>query len=202
MSPPRSLVAVLLCRPDLSCSGLPVFVIGGASLVGAAGVLVRRLPIPRVTVCRRRRRRPAGRSPTRTRSAVDHRLTTEGHYPADAAPRRLLLLRQSTTYDATTTTYDATATATTVTRRTGTRRTAITITTTTRATTTTTTLGICAGAPRPPRGEVWGLLRVNRHGAPSPRVRCIGRPGYGSSSFSVTPHRRPRAMCPPAGIAT
>lgn len=52
--------------------------------MGAAGVLVRRLPIPRATVCRRRRR-PAGRSPTRTRSAVDHRLTTEGHYPADAS---------------------------------------------------------------------------------------------------------------------
>lgn len=47
-----------------------------------AGVVVRRLPIPRVTgyYCR-----PAGRSPTRTRSAVDRRLTTEGHYPADEA---------------------------------------------------------------------------------------------------------------------
>lgn len=47
-----------------------------------AGVVVRRLPIPRVTgyYCR-----PAGRSPTRTRSAVDRRVTTEGHYPADGA---------------------------------------------------------------------------------------------------------------------
>jgi len=50
-------------------------------LVGA-GVVVRRLPIPRVTgyYCR-----PAGRSPTRIRSAVDRRVTTEGHYPADGA---------------------------------------------------------------------------------------------------------------------
>ncbi|EGI67942.1 Replicase polyprotein 1a [Acromyrmex echinatior] len=50
-------------------------------LVGA-GVVVRRLPIPRVTgyYCR-----PTGRSPTRTRSAVDCRVTTEGHYPTDGA---------------------------------------------------------------------------------------------------------------------
>lgn len=51
-----------------------------------AGVVVRRLPIPRVTgyYCR-----PAGRSPTRTRSAVDRRVTTEGHYPADGYPVRV-----------------------------------------------------------------------------------------------------------------
>ncbi|EZA61860.1 hypothetical protein X777_04671 [Ooceraea biroi] len=57
-------------------------------LVGA-GVLVRRLPIPRVTgyCCR-----PAGRLPTRIRSAVDHRVTTEGHLPGWRGARRRQLL--------------------------------------------------------------------------------------------------------------
>jgi len=166
-------------------------------LVGA-GVVVRRLPIPRVTghYCR-----PAGRSRTRS-AAVDHRLTTGGPLSgwraviAPRQPRQSLLLRAGATTYAT-----ATVTRTRTAARTGTRTTITTTATTTTTTTTTTTSGICAGALRP-RGEDSGLLRVNRHGAPSPRVRCIGRPGYGSSSFGVIPHRRPRAMCPPAGIAT
>jgi len=165
-----------------------------------AGVVVRRLPIPRVTgyYCR-----PTGRSPTRTRSAVDCRVTTEGHYPTDGTRvDDQLSLRYVTSRTTTCATATATAIAIASTTVTGTRTTTTTTTTTTAATTTcTTTSGICAGALRP-RGEDWGLLRVNRHGAPSPRVRYIGRPEYGSSSFSVAPHRRPRAMCPPAGIAT
>ncbi|KYQ53403.1 hypothetical protein ALC60_07469 [Trachymyrmex zeteki] len=111
---------------------------------------------------------------------------------------------RTTTCATATTTAIALTTVTgtrTRTRTTTTTTTTITTTATTTTTTCTTTSGICAGALRP-RGEDWGLLRVNRHGAPSPRVRYIGRPGYGSSSFSVAPHRRPRAMCPPAGIAT
>jgi len=53
------------------------------------GVVVRRLPIPRVTGYRCR---PAGRFPTHIRSAVDHRVTTEGYLPGWRGARRRQLL--------------------------------------------------------------------------------------------------------------
>lgn len=197
MSPPQSLEAVLLlCRPDLSLSELSISVGGASGGCWCGGVAPSTdpscygllLPAGRPFAYAYPQ---CGRPPGNYRKAIT-RL-------AGRASTTQSLLRRATTTYATTATVTRTWTTTRV-ARTGTRTrttTAVTATTTTCATTS----GICAGALRP-RGEDRGLLRVNRHDAPSPRVRCIGRPGYGSSSFSVTPHRRPRAMCPPAEIAT